>query len=159
MRVEVDQSGRVEDLTMNTVVGLSNDHTSSVFVSAGTKREIVKFLKSKISSSDYAPLFFSILIFFLLREEKLKTVLVDEEYTGKDEYISGIVKGFFENSKKHCPEIIFGRIGKHSRAHALVIGIHRTKGRGSVKINLSQVVKLFPKKVAGTSRHTHRVSR
>ncbi len=144
---------------MNTVVGFSNDHAACVFVSAEIKREVIRYLKSKITSANFAPLFFSILVFLLIKEEKFNYVLIDEEYTGKDEYISETIKRFFEFSKKRCPEIVFGRIGKHSKAHTLSLKVHRAKGRGVIKIGFRQIVRLFSEKTAGTKRHTHRVSR
>lgn len=143
---------------MNTVVGFANDRSAAIFVSAGTKRGIIRYLKSKIPSG-YAPLFFSALVFLLLKNEKFGLVLIDEEYTGKDEYISETIKGFFKNDRKKYPDIIFGRIGKRSRAHALAIKIHRTKGRGATKIGLKEIMSLFSKKEAGSRRRTHRVSR
>ena len=157
--MEIDQSGRVEDLTMNTVVAFANDHEASVFISAGTKREVVRFLKTKISPTDYAPVFFSILIFFLIKDEKFSSVFIDEEYTGKDEFISEKVRKLCKFFKKPCPQIVFGRIGKHSQAHAIAIRTHRSRGKGAIKVSLKNVMVFFLKKTAGTNRHTHRVSR
>lgn len=162
MRVEIDQSGRVEDLTMGTVVGFSNDRKATVYVSAGVKRDAVRFLKSKILFSlDYAPLFFSVLLFYLIKDENFGSVLIDEEYTGKDSFITEKLLLFFNThtAGRRRPEISFGKIGKHSSAHTLAIRVHRAKGHGAVKISLGQIIALLLKKQAGPKRRTHRVSR
>lgn len=160
MVVEIDQSGRVEDLTMNTTVAYSNGHHKVVFVSAGTKRTVIQVLKSNFFiSEDFAPFFFSLLVFLLLKDEKLSSVLIDEEYTGKANFIAETIQVFFKNIGISCPQIKFVRIGKHSNAHALALKAHRIKGRGVIKISLNEILKFVVKKQAGSKRRTHRVSR
>lgn len=147
MKVEIDQSGRVEDLTTGTVVAYSNSTTKSVWISAGEKREVVRFIKSNANFSlKYAPLFFTILILILLENEKITKILIDEEYTGQNNYILNIIKGFFESAGNKSPEIIFGRIGKRSRAHDVAITAYRKKGRLSKRLKFKDIVKFFPKK-------------
>lgn len=160
MVVEIDQSGRVEDLTMNTTVAYSNGHHKVIFVSAGIKRNVVRILKSDPSISvDYAPFFFALLVFLLLKEGELHSVLIDEEYSKKDDFIAEALRSFFEKKAVSCPQIRFGRIGKRSNAHALALKAHRTRGRGAVKMNLGGILKYLTKKQAGSKRRTHRVSR
>ncbi|MEK7565682.1 MAG: hypothetical protein AAB506_01395 [Patescibacteria group bacterium] len=160
MVVEIDQSGRVEDLTMNTTVAYSNGHRKAIFVSAGIKRTVVRILKSNPSISvDFAPFFFALLVFLLLKKEKLKSILIDEEYTGKDTFITETLKVLFRKEGVSGPQIRFGRIGKHSNAHALALKTHRGKGHGATKIDLEEILKYIAKKQAGSKRRTHRVSR
>lgn len=159
--VEIDQSGRVEDLTCGTAVAFSNGNKRAVFVSAGTKREVVKILKSSIFyRTNYAPLFFALLIFLLIKDEQLTSVKIDEEYTGKENYILEVLVGFFKKDQTVGPKFVFARIGKRSPAHAHAIEVFRAKGRGvAVRVALKEIMAVLDKKLAGTDRHTHRVSR
>ena len=68
MRVEIDQSGKVEDLATSTVVAFSNGIKGAVIISAGEKRLVIQKLhKSPLSKDEAAPIFFSILVFFWLK--------------------------------------------------------------------------------------------
>lgn len=134
-------------MSTGTVVAYSNGSAKSVWISAGEKREVVKFIKTKTNLSlKYAPLFFTVLVFILLKEEKITKVLIDEEYTGQNSFILNIIHGFFDKVNRPYPEIIFGRIGKHSRAHAVAITAFRKKGRLSKRLKFEDIVKLYPKK-------------
>ncbi len=162
MRVEIDQSGRVEDLSTNTVVAFSNRSQVAIFIGAGEKRIVVKFLKgSVIFSSDFAPTFFSLLIFLLVQDCKEKSFLIDEEYTGKNSVIEELLVELFKFKRRKAPTIRFGRIGKKSPAHWLAWNIHRKRIRDKTlrKISAREVLDLLDKKRAGSARHTHRVSR
>lgn len=161
VQAEIDQSGRVEDLTSGTVIAFSNSQNGTIFISAGNKREVVQFLKSHpLYFPNFAPLFFTLLVFLLVRNEQLQSIRIDEEYTGKEEYIVETLEKLFRNFTIPCPRLVFARIGKHSPAHELAIINFRKKGRyATKKISVKEVIGLLQIKQAGSKRRTHRVSR
>ena len=45
MRIEIDQSGKIENTNKNTIIAFSNNKFKSIFISAKDKREIQKFFR------------------------------------------------------------------------------------------------------------------
>lgn len=132
MTVEVDQSGRIEDLSTGTAIAVANGKSSAVFVNAGTKRKIIVRLRrqSFIPAKDLPAIIFSVVLFILIAEYTIDVLKIDEEYTGKNEIIEETLKKLYLNSrKKRIPAVRFVRIGKQSPAHTLAWKVHRSKGR------------------------------
>lgn len=144
MRVEIDQSGRVEDLGTGTAVAFSNDTRGSFFVTAGEKRKIVSFLKkNKKFSADFATIFFASLIFVLLRKHKLDRIYIDEEYTGKEKQIESFLLDLYKKGAKLGPNIRFTNIGKLSPAHRLAWLTHKHKGKNSLRVKFEEIIRFL----------------
>lgn len=132
MKVEIDQSGRVEDLSTGTAVAYANSENGALFVSAGVKRKIIINLRKQsfIPSKDLPAALFAVFIFILIKDSRVSILKIDEEYTGKNSVIGETLqKLFILHRVKSVPEIRFARIGKRSRAHILAWRVHKTKGR------------------------------
>lgn len=148
MAIEIDQSGKLEQLDTDTVVAYSNDINAVLYIKAGTKRKIVQHLRTTlIPRKDLYPIFFAILIFLLIKSIKAQiTIIIDEEYTGKNDVIKEtleklLLKQFKENWKG---AIRFGQIGKHSPAHTLAWKNHRQKSHAEIrKINKEEIMGLL----------------
>ena len=148
MAVEVDQSGRVEDLSTGTAVAFSNDESGAVFVSAGVKRRLIVYLRKKslIPVKDVPAVFFSILLFVLIEKRKISILNIDEEYTGKNAIIVETIEKLFVRERiKRVPNVRFMRIGKLSPAHVLAWRIHRSKGRSTLarKVSEQEILKFI----------------
>lgn len=132
MTVEVDQSGRIEDLSTGTAIAFSNGIHDAIFVNAGTKRKLIVKLRrtSFIPAKDLPAIIFSVVLFILITDYSIDVLKIDEEYTGKNEIIEETIKKLFLRSrKKRIPYVRFVRIGKQSPAHKLAWEVHRLKGR------------------------------
>lgn len=141
MVVEIDQSGKVEDLNTNTVVAYSNGNWGAIRIKTVTKRRIVQFLH-RISpyGTDFAAELFAIVVFILVQNLPPNTVFViDEEYTGKDKQISEKLEKLLiqKYGIKWRGEVRFKRIGKHSRAHYYAWEIHN---RNQKLVKLAKLV-------------------
>ncbi len=84
----------------------------------------------------FYPIVYAILIFLLIRSiDKQITLIIDEEYTGKNEVIKETLEKLlikrFKNKWKGI--IRFSQIGKHSQAHILAWKTHRQKLRAGIK--------------------------
>lgn len=147
VKIEIDQSGKIEQLDTHTVIAGSNGEQRAIFISAGEKRKIIQRLrKSLIPSKDLLPILFSVLIFLLLKKfGRLPTVIIiDEEYTGKDKIISESLKKLLSHKKKEQKmEIKFGLIGKSSPAHSLAWSIHRRKRSLGIRISSEEILNLI----------------
>ena len=146
MTVEVDQSGRIEDLATGTAIAFSNGKNGVVFVNAGTKRKLIVYLRrsSFIPAKDLPAIIFSVVLFILIKDFKIDVLKIDEEYTGKDEVIEETLKKLYLRSRiKKIPDIRIVRIGKRAEAHRLAWLTHRSKGRmrGTKKVSQGEILK------------------
>jgi len=152
MRVEVDQSGRVDQTDRITVLALANGLRYSIQVPATAKRSCLRELRRKWSSKDpksgYVVLF-ATLLFFLLKAHvpKLKTVLVDVELPGHEASIKEHVLNLFKrHGMKMDRDIIdFQRVGKKSPAHDLAIKVFRGKVAADRKVTAEEILGEFRK--------------
>ncbi len=95
--VEVDQSGRVEDLSTGSAVAFSGRNSAALFISAGQKRRIITFLRrtSFIAAKDLPAVIFNVLVFDLIQKSRIDVLKIDEEYTGKNALIEETLKKLF----------------------------------------------------------------
>lgn len=149
MHVEIDQSGKIADTQVATVLAFSNAIAYSIYLPAVVKRELLQKLRTKKNARVLYFRIFSVLLFLLLKEylrNDLKVIEIDVEYQGWESEI----KGYFLNiARKHGvgvdPECIhFTHIGKKSRAHTKAINSLR-KGKGDRTISFEDVAYYFLK--------------
>ena len=147
MAVEVDQSGKIEQLDTATVVACANDVSSAVGIKVSEKRMLFLRLRhSIIPKKDRLAVIFAVMVFLLLRTlKKLPLVIVvDEEYTGKDRLVcETLEKLLLRHTKGKWRGVIrIGRVGKHSPAHLLAWTGHK-KGKtrkDSIKVTAADIM-------------------
>lgn len=137
MNVEIDQSGKIEQLNTATTVGMSNGIQLAIKINVTDKQKLFfKLRRSLIPRNNLYPIIFSIMIFFLLRKlNKIPSkIVIDEEYSGKEQLIEQTINKLFENNKIACKSnIIFKQIGKHSLAHDVAWATHSKIKRNKYK--------------------------
>ena len=148
MVVEIDQSGKLEQLDTGTAIAYANGKSDVVWVTAKTKRELINYLrKTLIPIKDSWPILFAVLIYAMIEKLPKNVVLrIDEEYTGKEKIISETLEKLLGRkfAKKWEGKVRFGLIGKHSPAHKLSWEVHRKKNRQRVRgIKFEEVAKYF----------------
>ena len=149
MRIEIDQSGKIEDTGKNTIIAFSNSKSKSIFISAKDKREIQKFFREIGKPRIFVYKTFAILIFLLIKDDlkKINEIIVDEEYPGK----SPLIKNFlFHEIKKVSPffseqNIAFHCIGKKSGAHFLAYGVAIGKRKVDIEVGVREVLRIMVK--------------
>ena len=121
MRIEVDQSGKIEQTEMDTAVAFRNDEQYSVLLKKKMKVEILIDYRNKYKDIHYR--LFAVLIFYCIRNylHKIQLIVIDIEYERRDADIKKHLLSFiwkdYSNFDKNL--ITFSRIGKDSRAHRL----------------------------------------
>ena len=122
MRIEVDQSGRIEDPRVKTVLAFSNGKSYAVLIPARVKREALEILRQRYTQPRVLYLkIFSAGLYLLLKGiiDSVELITIDVEYEGKDEIIKGLLLGKIRrvkpNFSKHA--IRFNRVGKKPPAH------------------------------------------
>lgn len=148
MSVEVDQSGKIEQLNTNTVIALANDFSIAVYIPAASKQKLfLKLRQIKLFRDILYPNIFAVLIFMAMKHlKKLPEIMyIDEEYTGKDKLIHYKLMMLIRKFKpKWNGSIRFKRVGKQSPAHKLAWLVHAKKGRiNCIKTNDLEILRLL----------------
>lgn len=120
--IEVDQSGKMGDLRVNTVLAFSNDLSRAILVPAQVKRALVQKLRDQGKSRTRAAIqLFAAGLFLLLN------CLWQTDPT-------------FEKER-----LIFHRIGKGSPAHKLAIEVYRGRRKADKQVSVSDLLMILGK--------------
>ena len=122
MRLEVDQSGKVEDTRVDTVLAFSDGISGSIMIPAKVKRKCVEFVRDDRHKTKTLYLrIFCAGLFLLLKDNlpKIDQIIIDVEYLGREHDIKAL---FLRLIWKLYPtfdpdKIQFALIGKDSPAH------------------------------------------
>ncbi len=130
MRIEVDQSGKVESTRTATVLALSNEIRFSILISARTKKRCHQYLKdeSRLPKTRHLRLFAAAFV-LLLKDyaNQIDQIVIDTEYKGSESELTLAIKNASKKARLEFDpdKIIFARIGKKSNAHILAIEVLR----------------------------------
>lgn len=144
MRVEIDQSGKVEDTNRLTVVVFCNGKVKSLKISVVEKRKILESMKLQgYPKRTFVYKVFAGLIFLLIKNEKFNEVYIDKEYFGNESTIKNILIQLFQKYSIKPPGIGFKSVGKQSQAHKIAIDIFRGRRKADVIVESKTILKLF----------------
>ena len=148
MKVEVDQSGKIGDTKVPTVLAFSNDEDYAILIPATVKRKCVLALRERGKDIDslYIQLF-SICLYLLLKShaKRLTQIIVDFEYPGHDRQIKQQVLHLMRRAKIiHTRFYVnFEHIGKRSRAHEKAWHVYNRKERPGKVIGFREIMAEF----------------
>ena len=122
MRVEVDQSGKVEDTRVNTVLAFSDGISRSILIPAKVKRECVELVRDDRHKTKTLYLrIFCAGLFLLLKDDlpKIEQITIDVEYLGREHDIKALfLRLVWKTHPTFDPDNIqFALVGKDSLAH------------------------------------------
>lgn len=119
MIYKVDQSGKIEYTSHNTVIAFSNGKKKAIIIKAKDKRILQKRFREAEKGQIFTFRLFSLLIFFLLKDEKFQELVIDIEYPGRGDLIKNyLLHDFKRAGRKIDPaNIRFQQIGKNCEAH------------------------------------------
>lgn len=130
MKIEIDQSGKIEETHRETILAYSNSKLFSVKITAKSKRKLQELFREIGEPKSYVIAIFSVGIFLLIEDnlQNIDSIIIDSEYRGKEQNILKILDNLFEAHKiKKIPVIQFKSIGKLSKAHLVAIEVFRKK--------------------------------
>ena len=143
MRIEIDQSGRVEYTTHNTVIAFSNKKRKAIFIKAQDKREIQSIFRKMGKGQIFVIRLFTILIFLLLKKEKeIKDISIDLEYPGWNAQIKNyILSDFAKVGVKINPQQInFVRTTKKSEAHWHAYRVFKKDRKPEIIVSVKEIL-------------------
>lgn len=122
MRVEIDQSGKIEDTRVDTILAFSDGISGSILIPAKIKRKCVEFVRDDRHKTKTLYLrIFCAGLFLLLKDylSYLDQIIVDVEYLGREHDIKALLlRLIWEPYPNFDPDKIqFSLVGKDSPAH------------------------------------------
>jgi hypothetical protein len=148
MKIFIDQSGRVEYTSHNTIVAFSNGKQKAIKILARTKRQLQEIFRRKGAPNLFVYRTFATLIFLLVKNElcKIKQIVIDIEYPGQDKLIKDILLELIRKNHLNEPEISFQKIGNKPKVHYAAYDVFIQKKKASQVINLEEISCLAIKK-------------
>lgn len=123
MSYQVDQSGKIEQTSNNTVISISNSIHKTIILKAKDKRALLKiYQKAGKSTKAFTIQLFSALVYLLIEKSQIERglVYIDIEYPGHEDIIKSYITQLITKRKKiklNTENIRFSLVGKRSKAH------------------------------------------
>jgi hypothetical protein len=148
---EVDQSIKVNDLARDSVLAIADGISFAIVIPASVKRALMQYLRGKGKSRTAVAVFtFSIGLYLLLKNviHAVDQILIDVEYMGREAEIKGALVNYLRRDDPSFDpaRVIFGHIGKKSRAHHLAIEIARRRRTANRRISEAEIFEVIAKR-------------
>lgn len=146
MRYEIDQSGKIEDTSKDTIIAVTNSKRISVFISARNKRRLQSLFRKYGQTRLFIDHTFAILLILVLKRmpRYISMVMVDIEYPGHTKIIEEIVYREIKNIRIH-----WTLIGKKSNAHDHAYKVFKGHLSPDMKITFEEMVEILKKQPVG----------
>lgn len=148
MKVEIDQSGKIEDTGKDTVLAFSNKIWAAIVIPAKVKRQMQEIFRRRGQPMIFVFRTFAAGIILLLQnyQKQITDVQIDTEYPGHEAVIKDILVQMLREQDIPEPNIYFGRVGKKSMAHHRGYAVAIGKLEPERKVGLDDLVKIAIKK-------------
>ncbi|MEK7500182.1 MAG: hypothetical protein AAB649_06270 [Patescibacteria group bacterium] len=145
MRIEIDQSVKIEQLSRDTIIALSNDIEFTVTISSKIKRKLQQEFRTLGKQKLFRYRTFMAGVVLLVHYAPLKnipSVTLDREYAGHEKILRSMFFEMWTRYHSELPMFEIKEIGKRSRAHD--VGYRTLKGKKKVdrKLTYTEVRKL-----------------
>ena len=142
MKIEIDQSGRIEYTSTQTVIGDSLGN--SIFIKSIDKQYLQQIYRSIGRPQLFVFDVFSIMVSFVMAKtySNENIYIIDREYYGHEAVLRGLIMKNLH--KQNIPikkyQVDFGLIGKKSKAHETVYTRYTLKKKGNI-IHAEEILK------------------
>ena len=148
--IEVDQSGKMGDLGVDTVLAFSNTFSRAIVVPGQVKRALLQKLRERGKSRTRATIqLFAAGLFLLLNEalDEVDQIIIDVEYTGYDADIRSMLLNWIWQTDPTFEKerLIFDFIGKDSSAHKLAVDVYRGHRDADDEVSESDLLNVLGK--------------
>lgn len=151
MKIEIDQSGKLEDTHKPTVISFSGEKDKTLIIFSTEKQKTQKYFRKINKPTVYVYVTFAILICLLLKNERsIGEIVIDREYPGKEPDIKNYLLQFLRKSGREMDkrDISFHELGKEAKAHKIAISSYRKK-RANLKIKFGDILNFLAKIKSG----------
>lgn len=147
MAYQIDQSGKIEQTSKNTVIALSNSTQTSIILKAKDKRDLQSIYRAAGKPKLFSIQVFAALTYLLIENSHVNDgiMYIDKEYPGYEDIIkSYLVQLINKRGRvKLDPENIrFTLVGKASKAHLFGYK-HFKQGKASFKVTKEDILAMI----------------
>lgn len=130
MIIYIDQSGKVEYTSQDTVLAFSNGKSKSVLIKAVEKRKVQKAFREAGKPKMFVYKTFAALLYMLIEKEDLSILgmQIDREYWGKETIIKDHFLRIIKKQHKvhlNVSRVSFSLVGRFRVCHKLAIAVLR----------------------------------
>jgi hypothetical protein len=146
MSYQIDQSGKIEQTSLDTIVALSNGKRYTVLLPKKIKRLLLEEFRIRKKPRSFIFDSFSALIAIILSNIKpTSTVFIDKEYFGNEDVIKAKILEYLKklSGTKFIPEIEFTLVGISSPAHLLAAKVGNKQIRPNEVITLERITEVL----------------
>lgn len=145
MKIEIDQSGKIEQTQWPTVIGVSNGKSYSLLISANEKKKLQGYFRKRNKGKIYVLRVFAGLIYIAVTKfaSEVDSVTIDLEYYGRDKTIHSMIKEIATNCRMKLPAIHFARIGNRPRAHYTALDVFAKRKKPTVRVTAQEIIDLL----------------
>lgn len=142
MKIEIDQSHKIEQTAHDTIIALSNDIKFAIMIKSKEKRTLQEEFRKRNQPRNFVYFTFAALIVLLLQHiDPHHKITIDTEYLGHNAAIADRITAY--SNKQILFE--FGFVGKRSPAHILAAQVATAKRKPNKLIYAKEVLKIvFP---------------
>ena len=149
MNIEIDQSGKIENTNVPTIIAFSNHAAKTILINASDKRHLQQLFREVGRPKLFSYKLFAILIFILLKDHlsELQHIIIDTEYPGWDHLIKDFLLREIRRFRPHfdAKSISFMQIGKKSNAHLLSYSVHKKRQLPTIVVTAGDILKYIVK--------------
>jgi hypothetical protein len=154
MKVEIDQSGKIEDTSKPTVIAFANEISRAILIPAKVKRQIQEVFRRQGKPRLFVYRTFAAGIFLLIKDYlpkiKIQNIIVDTEYTGHEKQTKEIIIELIRRYNLPEPNIYFQRIGDEPKVHYAAYDVFSKKEKADKVASFEEIVALATKKTEVT---------
>jgi len=146
MHIEVDQSGKIENTRVDTVLAFADGESHAILIPAAVKRRCLHILRERgVKPKMITIRMFAATLSILLvpYAKDISAATIDTEYRGWEGEILGLL---LTRLREHAPDfpdqhLRFGHIGKQSPAHRLALATFRRQSVPDRRITLEELLR------------------
>ena len=144
MKIQIDQSGKVENTNKLTIVAYANGKTKILKINAREKRKLIMAMREIDNPKQiFIYKIFAGLVFLLIKSNKSTSFTIDKEYPGHEPFIKEVILQLFKRNGILAPRLDFALIGKNSEAHRVAIEAYRGQRKADIIVKAQEVFRLF----------------
>lgn len=143
MKYQIDQSGKIENTGVQTVLAVSNHTVYTVAIPAKVKRQFQEICRRNGLTRLYVYILFAIGVHALIVKLKTRSnIIIDTEYPGKEKLIKDLIEIFMGKQKTN---IDFARIGNKPKVHYAAHDVYTQKKKADKTISFQETLKATKK--------------
>lgn len=156
MKVEADQSIKIEQTHADTIIGVSNSKECAIVIPRQIKRKLKRDFRDAGIPRLFAYRTFIAGLVLALEYAKFKhlsDIVIDIEYVGQERRLRSIFLEMWSWRHEKIPDVSFHLIGKKSRAHKVGYRTMNKKRKPDTVLTHGQLKKLiFPRQTKKPER-------